>query len=81
MLQSYLGSAVVGVVGSMAITLIWSRFKGLPTIMTWVAGAILGAAIWWIHGKFGGALEVVLSLLLAGVFMAVIDWHGRAVPD
>ena len=80
MLQNYLGAAVVGVVGSIAITLIWSRFKGLPTIMTWTVGAILGAATWWVHGEFEGALEVVLSLLFAGVFMAVIDWHGRVVP-
>jgi hypothetical protein len=80
MWQNYLGSAVLGFAVSMAITLIWSRFKGLPTIMTWTAGAILGAVAWWVHGKFGGALEVVLSLLLAGVFMAVIDWHGRVVP-
>ena len=81
MWQNYLESAVLGFAVSMAITLIWSRFKGFPTIMTWAAGAILGAATWWVHAKFGGALEVVLSLLFAGVFMAFIDWHRRVVPD
>jgi hypothetical protein len=65
----------------MTITLIWSRFKGLPTIMTWTAGAILGTATWWVHGEFGGALEVVLSLVFAGVFMAIIDWHRKLVLD
>jgi len=81
MWQNYLESAVFGFVGSMAITLIWSRFKGFPTIMTWAAGAILGAVTWWVHAEFGGALEVVVSLVLAGIFMAVTDWHRKVVPD
>lgn len=80
MWQNYLGSAVLGFAVSMAITLIWSRFKGFPTILTWTVGAILGVAAWWAHGRFGGALEVVLSFVLAGVFMAIIDWHQRVVP-
>ena len=81
MFQGYLWSVVLGVVGSMAITLIWSRFKGLPTIITWAVGGVLGAAAWWAHGQFDGALEVILSLLFAGGFMAIIDWHRRVTPD
>jgi len=79
--QDYLWSAIIAFIGSMAITLIWSRFKGFPTIMTWAAGAILGAVTWWVHAEFGGALEVVVSLVLAGIFMAVTDWHRKVVPD
>lgn len=81
MLQDYLGSAVIGVVGSMAITLIWSRFKGLPTILAWAMGAFLGVAAWWVYVHLNGMLEVVVGLVLAGIFMAVMDWHRKTVPD
>lgn len=81
MLQDYLWSATVGVMACMALTLIWSHFKGLPTILTWAIGAFLGVAAWWISTHFSGALEVVLSLVLASVFMAIVEWHRRVVSD
>lgn len=80
MLQGYLGSAIIGVIASMALTLIWSSFKGLRTILTWAIGACLGVAAWWVFIHSNGAVEVVLTIVLAGVFMAIIDWHRRVIP-
>ncbi len=79
--QDYLWSAIMAVIASMATTLIWSRFKGLPTILTWAMAAILGVAAWWVFLHLNGALGVALNLVFAGIFMAVVDWHRKVVPD
>lgn len=81
MVQDYLGSAIVALIASMALTLIWSRFKGLATILAWALGAFLGVAAWWVFTHLNGALGVVLNLVFAGIFMAVMDWHRKVVPD
>lgn len=64
MFQGYLWSVVLGVVGSMAITLIWSRFKGLPTIITWAVGGMWAAAFlvgtWTIRWGTGGYIGLIV---------------------
>ena len=78
MLKDYVFSAAMGFVSAVLITLIWSNYKGLPTILTWGIGAFLGATTWWVYVNFDGAVGALLGLVLVALFSALIDWHQKA---
>ena len=78
MLPNYLASAGLALVGTVAITLIWSRFNGLRTILVWCIAALLGVASWWVYITFEGGVVALLGLVILGLYMALLDWHSKA---
>lgn len=77
MLLDYLASAGLMLVVTVAITLIWSRYRGLPTLLVWCIGALLGVVGWWVYETFEGGLAALLGLVVLALYSVLLDWHNK----